>query len=75
MYLILLTWNDRDAALRCLNSVRASKCPGLQVLVVDNASKDDTIKAIRSEYPDYRVIANSENLGFAAGCNVGLRAA
>lgn len=75
MYLILLTWNDREAALRCLNSVRASKCPGLQVLVVDNASKDDTIKAIRSEYPDYRVIANSENLGFAAGCNVGLRAA
>jgi hypothetical protein len=73
MHIVLLTWNDRTAALRCLESVRASAYPAKQVLVVDNASDDDTVAAIRAEFPDYRVIVNDINLGFAAGCNVGLK--
>jgi GT2 family glycosyltransferase len=75
MHLVLLTWNDREAVLQCLKSVRASGQPDLQVLIVDNASQDDTVTAVRSEFPDYRVIVNDRNLGFAAGCNVGLRVA
>jgi len=40
---------------------------------VDNGSRDGTVDFIREKFPAVKVIANSCNLGFAAGCNVGIR--
>lgn len=45
------------------------------VLVVDNASSDDTIVTIRKQYPQVRVIQNNHNLGFGAANNMGMRIA
>ncbi|MBK9162172.1 MAG: glycosyltransferase family 2 protein [Nitrosomonadales bacterium] len=46
-----------------------------QVIVVDNASGDGSIAALRSALPMVRIIVNDANLGFAAACNIGARAA
>jgi GT2 family glycosyltransferase len=47
--------------------------PNLEVIVVDNASKEDPSEACRAAYPGVRVIRNTENLGFSGGNNTGLR--
>lgn len=73
---VMVTWNVRDVALRSLELL-LERAGGLdlEVIVVDNASRDGTVEAIRSRHPGVVVIANRENVGFARGCNQGLDAA
>jgi GT2 family glycosyltransferase len=49
--------------------------PGLPVVLVDNASDDETIAVAKAARPDVAVIANPANLGFGAAANLGLDAA
>jgi GT2 family glycosyltransferase len=73
---VVVTWNTRELALDCLASVTAALAPATdaEILVVDNGSTDGTEEAIRERFPAVRVIALPTNVGFAAGCNAGLRA-
>jgi len=73
---IVVTWNTRELALQTLRSLYAdldANGPPAQVYVVDSASSDGTVEAVRAEFPQARVIASNENIGFAAGNNVALR--
>jgi GT2 family glycosyltransferase len=70
---VVLSWNRRDDTLACLRSLAAE--PDLRVIVVDNASTDGTVEAVRAEFPDAELIVNDANLGFSAGNNVGIRRA
>jgi hypothetical protein len=45
----------------------------MRILVVDNASSDDSVASIRREFPSVEVIVNALNLRFAGGNNVGIR--
>jgi GT2 family glycosyltransferase len=58
----------------CLQSLHdhAPAC-GLQIIVVDNASGDGTADIVRREFPNVKLIALDENVGFSAGNNVALR--
>ena len=47
----------------------------IEVIVVDNASKEDEASAIEQQYPQVKVIRSKENLGFAGGNNLGIKAA
>lgn len=47
----------------------------VEIIVVDNGSKGDDASAIQERYPHVRVIRSEENLGFAGGNNLGIRAA
>lgn len=47
----------------------------IEVIVVDNASKEDEASIIASRYPQVKVIRNEKNLGFAGGNNLGIKAA
>ena len=49
--------------------------PGLKIIVVDNASTDGSVAHLRSKLPQVELIVNDVNIGFAAGCNVGIRRA
>ena len=46
----------------------------IEVIVVDNASKEDEATAIEQRYPQVKVIRSKENLGFAGGNNLGIQA-
>jgi hypothetical protein len=74
---IILNWNVRELLQRALDSVFTSwgDQPGLEVIVVDNASKDDSLSMVREIFPEVHVIANDENRGYTGGNNQGIEAA
>jgi GT2 family glycosyltransferase len=70
---VIVTFNGRDLVRACLSTVGAALAPrGGEVIVVDNGSADGTPEMIAAEFPDVRLLATGENLGFAAGNNRGL---
>ena len=72
---IVVSYNTRADLLRCLEALRAQAGVPLETIVVDNASTDGTVDAVRAGSPEVQVLANAENLGFARANNLGLRAA
>jgi len=73
---IIVTWNVRDLTLDCLRSLdERSGDLDVEAIVVDNASVDGTVTAVRSAFPGVTLIANGGNLGFPAANNAGLEQA
>lgn len=70
---IVVTWNSSDELRACLGSILADDPGGLEVIVVDNASSDDSPKIVREEFPSVNLIANTENYGFGKACNQGIK--
>ena len=73
--IVVLTWNQRDLTLDCLASLSELDYPPdrLHIIVVDNGSHDNTVVAVRERFPHVAILENDDNLGFAAGNNVGMR--
>ena len=71
--IVIVTWNAKRYALECLASL-TSHCPRVptEIIVVDNASTDETPQAIRSQFPNVRMVENDANLGFAKANNIGI---
>jgi GT2 family glycosyltransferase len=68
--IIIVNWNTRQHLMCCLASIMAN-APifPFEVLVFDNASADGSVESVAAEYPQVRLIASPENLGFARGNN------
>jgi GT2 family glycosyltransferase len=73
VYIILLTWNQRQDTLACLASLEQLTYPKIQILVVDNGSQDGTSEVIRGQFPAVDLLVNEHNLGFQGGFNLGMR--
>lgn len=71
---IIVSYNIRPWVDSCIGSLVASELH-TDILVIDNNSSDDGIKALESLYPQVRIIKNSENLGFGKANNLGMRIA
>lgn len=72
---IIVTWNVRDIVLDALRTLYADleqSTLNANVIVVDSASSDGTVDAIREQFPQTTIIASDNNLGFAGGNNVGI---
>jgi GT2 family glycosyltransferase len=69
---IILSWNGAGFLERCLSSLLSQTYTRSRLLVVDNASTDDSVAMVRHRFPQVEVLQNQSNLGFAAGVNVGL---
>jgi N-acetylglucosaminyl-diphospho-decaprenol L-rhamnosyltransferase len=75
---ILVSRDTHDLTVRCLAATGASLAGAgvtWEVLLIDNASTDGTVDAVRAAFPEVRIIETGANRGFGAGCNLGLRAA
>lgn len=73
IYIIILSWNHKDDLLRCLHSLKELTYPNYKVVIVDNASQDDSVRMVKKLFPEHQIIVNEKNLGFSKGCNIGLR--
>jgi GT2 family glycosyltransferase len=68
--ILLVTYRCRDEAEACLRSIfETASGTEVEVVVLDNASDDGTAEMVASTFPAARLIASSENLGFALGVN------
>ncbi|MGE0883046.1 MAG: glycosyltransferase family 2 protein [Blastocatellales bacterium] len=72
VFVIVLTYNMREVARRCLHSLKALRYANHHLVVVDNASTDDTEKMIRREFPDLAFIQTGVNSGYTGGNNRGI---
>lgn len=73
--IVVVNWNAGAALDACLASVAADGLDGREVIVVDNASSDDSATAAQARHSWLRLIETGRNLGFAAGANRGAAAA
>lgn len=71
--IIIVNWNTKDLLRECVESI-CSETSGIsyEIIVIDNASSDNSAKMIKQNYPEVRLIENRENLGFAAANNQGI---
>jgi GT2 family glycosyltransferase len=73
--IVILNWNTSALLKRCLETVLASEGDfSYRVIVVDNASTDDSVGMLRADFPQVELIVSETNGGYPYGNNLGLRA-
>lgn len=71
---VICNYNKKDFVLECVQSVLESRVQNFDIYVVDNASTDRSVEALKQAYGDrITILANEENLGGSGGFNTGLR--
>src|SRR4051794_15878382 len=73
--IIILNWNSYAVTRDCILSLRKMDYQNFEVVLVDNGSVDGSPEKLLENAPEIRLIKNASNLGFACGCNVGMREA
>jgi GT2 family glycosyltransferase len=71
---IIPNWNGLALLRPCLDSLATQTYRDCEIVVVDNASADDSVAVLRRDYASVRVLEQRSNLGYAGGCNAGIRA-
>ena len=71
--IVILNWNGRRYLEQFLPSVTAGIYSNQTIVLVDNASTDDSVAFVRSAYPQILILQHAENYGFAKGYNVALK--
>jgi len=72
--IILVSYNQINYTLECIQSVKNHTKVDYEIIVVDNNSSDDTVEKLIKD-PDIKLIQNKENLGFPNAVNIGIKAA
>lgn len=73
--IVIVSYNVKDFLLECLGSIQKFVSVPCEVIVVDNASADDTCLAVKQTFPQTVLIESKQNLGFSKGNNLGFRKA
>ncbi len=73
--IITINYNESSVTLDMLDSLQELSYDNVEVIVVDNASPNDNPDIIKQRFPNVNLIKSEENLGFAGGNNLGVKAA
>jgi GT2 family glycosyltransferase len=71
---VIVTWNSAAYLPGCLDSLRRLVRPPAEIVVVDSGSSDGAADLVRRDYPEARLVACAENVGFCRGNNLGIGA-
>jgi len=71
--IVLVNWNNTEDTLACIASLSKLNYQDSQIVVVENHSRPEEYCALRSRCTDEIILRQKRNLGFAGGCNVGIR--
>ena len=72
--IITVNYNSTEI-LECLKSVYSTIKTSFETIIVDNNSKDDSVARIKKEFPQVKIIENTENRGYGAACNQAIKIA
>jgi GT2 family glycosyltransferase len=72
---IIPNWNGIRHLPTCLNALRCQTHPNLEVILVDNASTDESVALVGRDYPEVTIMQLDENLGLTGGINRGIQIA
>ena len=70
---IILHGDTKDTLIKSIQSVFNSYYNNLSLIVIDNGSKDKSVKTVKEIFPQVQIISSQENLGIASGRNFGLK--
>ena len=70
---VILNWNGKAFLEKFLPNVIRHSSTDAEIIVADNASGDDSVSFIRSNFPSVRIIINEKNEGFTGGYNIALK--
>ena len=70
---IIVTMNRKEELIECIDSLVESKCNFFEIIVVDNGSIVPTSRFLKRKYPKLKIIRSEENVGAAAGRNIGIK--
>jgi GT2 family glycosyltransferase/2-polyprenyl-3-methyl-5-hydroxy-6-metoxy-1,4-benzoquinol methylase len=70
---VVLNWNGQRDTVECIESLRELEYKDYDIIVVDNGSTDDSVRAIRSIFPNVTLLETHKNLGYTGGNNAGIR--
>lgn len=73
--IVILNYNAGNLLLKCVKSIFKTSYDNFEIILVDNASKDDSHKKCKMEFEKIILIENSENLGYCEGNNIGIKKA
>ena len=69
--IIIPHYNNYLILEECIKSLKKNQYNNIEIIVVDNASKDDSVLQIENNFPDIIIKKSKRNLGYAGGCNFG----
>ena len=72
---VIPSHDTRELTLRCLGAIEEAMAGGVEVVLVDDGSRDDTAEAVRDRFPAVRVLRHDATQGFTASANEGLGSA
>jgi GT2 family glycosyltransferase len=73
VFVVVLNWNHLDDLILTMEPLLIQDYPNMQILISDNGSTDGSQSYIKKNYPNVILIENNDNLGWAAGNNVGIK--
>lgn len=72
--IIIVNWNLKEDTAACITSILEAGIELEQVILIDNASTDGSVAAMKEKFgPSLKIIETESNLGFAGGTNLGIR--
>ena len=74
MTVVIPHFSGKEILRICLESLHKTEYSDYEVLIADNGSTDGSREMIHDEFPGVRIVESKTNLGFAGGCNLGIRA-
>ena len=72
--ILIVNWNTRELLSACLESIyKQHDATQFEIILVDNASTDGSVEMVQESFPDVRLLANDENVGFARANNQAIK--
>lgn len=73
--IIIPVWNGSQVICACLQALQNQSFREFEIIVVDNASQDNSVDLIETNFPQVKILKSEYNLGFSGGCNLGIEGA